>query len=130
MRVHLAVSDIRRPLLSWSPEVIAQGCLLTRRIFLTHPERTSASCCSGGYTKHSKKEVHEWSISFLIVAYVYDAAGAEASPPIEPVIVFELIDLYSLLFIRRRHYQRHDRSWLPHQLHWLIDTGQGKLIEW
>ena len=114
MRVHLAVSGIRRLLLFWSPIVIAQGCLLTRRIFLTHPTRISASCCPGGSRKYPGKKAHEWNISYLMVAYVYDAASAEASPPIEPVIVFELIYLHSLLLIRRRHHQRHDRSQLPH----------------
>ena len=51
---------------------------------------------------------HERSISFLMAAYVDDAAGAKSSPPIEPVIVFELIHLHPLLLVRGRHYQRHN----------------------
>ena len=44
------------------------------------------------------------------VAYIDDAAGAESSPSVEPVIVFELIDLHSLLLVCRRHHQRHGWS--------------------
>ena len=44
MRIHLAVSGIHRPLLSWSPEVIAPGCPRIRRISWIHPTPRSVSC--------------------------------------------------------------------------------------
>ena len=60
--------------------------------------------------KTSRQKAPEYGISCLVMAYIDDAAGAKPSPSVKPVIVFELIDLHSLLLVRRRHYQRHDRS--------------------
>lgn len=50
------------------------------------------------------KKPRKHGIPCLVIAYIDDAASAEASTPVEPVIVFELIYFHSLLLVRRRHY--------------------------
>ncbi len=64
---------------------------------------------------------------YLGITYIDDASGAEPSPSIKPVIILELINLYSLLLVRGRHNQRHGQSQLPSRLYWLTETGWGKV---
>lgn len=49
--------------------------------------------------KRPGTKLHECGIACLGIAYIDDAASAKSSPPIEPVIVFKLINLHSLLLI-------------------------------
>ena len=69
----------------------------------------------GGDRTFPVKKPCDHGIPCPVTAYIDDAAGAEPSPPIEPVIVFELIDFHSLLLVRRRHYQCHGRIQRPSQ---------------
>ena len=117
MRIHLAVSGIHHPLLSWSPEVIAPGCPRIRRISWIHPTPRSASYVPSDYTTRPGRTVSAWGVLYLEAAYIDDAAGAESSPSVKPVIVFELIDLHSLLFVCWRHHQRHGWSFGPEHLY-------------
>ena len=117
MRIHLAVSGIHRLLLSWSPGVIAPGYPQIRRISWIHPIPGSASYVLSNCKTRPGRMVRVCGAPCLKVAYIDDAAGAESSPSVEPVIVFELIDLHSLLLVCRRHHQRHGWGQVPGQLY-------------
>ena len=128
MRIHLAVSGIHRPLLSWSLEVIAPGCPRIRRISWIRPTPLSASHIPSNCTTPPGRTVTVWGVLCLEAAYIDDAASTEPGPSVKPVIIFELIDLHSLLFVCRWHHERHGWSLGPEQPYQLSDIGGEKLI--
>lgn len=65
-----------------------------------------------------------WGVLRLEAAYIDDTAGAESSPSVKPVIVFELVDFHSLLLAWRRHHQRHGWSLGSEGLYWTFKLGK------